>query len=50
MTKKQMIDYIENSGMVIDFSRAYYMSRRKEFVERHYNMAVEYNRRKKVEA
>ena len=50
MTKKQMIDYIENSNMVINFSKSYFMHRLKKDVERFYNLAVEYNKRKMVKA
>lgn len=46
MTKKAMIDYIEQSGMVLNFSRSYFNHMLKEGVERLYNSAVEYNGRK----
>lgn len=44
ITKKAMIDYIEDSGMVIDFSRSHFNHKLKSEVERFYNMAVSYNR------
>lgn len=40
MTKKEMIDVIEKSGMVINFSRSYFMARPKSFVERMYESAI----------
>lgn len=46
MTKTQMIDYIEKSGMVLYFSRSSFNHRLKKDVERFYNMAVEYNAKK----
>ena len=42
MTKKAMIDYIEQSQMVINFSRAYYNRQLKEQVAKTYHRAVEY--------
>lgn len=42
MTKKQMIDYIEQSQMVINFSRAYYNRMLKEQVAKTYSQAVQY--------
>lgn len=40
MTKKEMIDVIEKSGMVINFSKSYFMARPKSFVERMYESAL----------
>lgn len=48
MTKIQMIDYIEKSNMVVNFSKSYFMHRLKKDVERFYNLAVEYNKNKLV--
>lgn len=45
MTKKEMIDVIEKSGMVINFSRSYFMGLLKSKVERFYNDAVAYMNR-----
>lgn len=45
MTKKEMIDVIEKSGMVINFSRSYFMGLLKSKVERFYNDAVTYMNR-----
>lgn len=45
MTKKEMIDIIEKSGMVINFSRSYFMGLLKSQVERFYNDAVAYMNR-----
>ena len=42
MTKKAMIDYIEQSKMVLNFSRAYYNRQLKEQVEQTYHRAVQY--------
>lgn len=41
-----MVEYIKNSDMVIDFSYNHFMKQSKAYVERFYNMAVEYNKRK----
>lgn len=43
ITKKAMIDYIEDSGMVVNFSRSYFNHKLKSEVERFYNMAINYN-------
>ena len=40
MTKKEMIDYIEASGMVINFSRSYFNKMLRERVEDFYARAV----------
>lgn len=45
MTKKEMIDVIEKSGMVINFSRSYFMGLLKSKVEKFYNDAVAYMNR-----
>ena len=42
MTKKEMIDYIETSGMVINFSRSYYNKMLRERVEEFYIQAVHF--------
>lgn len=42
MTKKAIIDYIEQSQMVINFSRAYYNRMLKEQLQEVYNRAVKY--------
>ena len=49
MTKAKMIDYIEKSEMVLDFSRNYFNHKLKKDVERFYKLAVEYNLRKEEE-
>lgn len=46
ITKKAMIDYIEDSHMVINFSRSYFSHMLKSEVEWYYNKAIDYNRRK----
>ena len=45
-TKKAMIDYIEQSGMVVGFSYSYFSHMLKSDVEWFYNKAIEYNHRK----
>lgn len=40
MTKAQMVAVIEKSGMVINFSRSYFMARPKSFVEKMYEDAL----------
>ena len=42
MTKKEMIDYIEASGMVINFSRSYFNKMLRERVEDFYARAVRF--------
>ena len=42
MTKKEMIDYIEASGMVINFSRNYFNKILRARVEEFYNDAVRF--------
>ena len=42
MTKKEMIDYIEASGMMINFSRSYFNKMLRERVEEFYTKAVHY--------
>ena len=42
MTKAQMVNVIEESNMVVNFSRSYFMRRDKEYVTRFYNMALEF--------
>ncbi len=47
LTKKAMIDFIEKSGMVLNFSRSYFEHRTKETTERYYIQAVEFVSHKK---
>lgn len=47
MTKKEMLQYIEKSGMVIDFSYNYLYRRDKNYIINLYNRAIKYNERKK---
>lgn len=42
MTKKEMIDYIEESGMVINFSRNYFNKMLRARVEEFYTKAVRF--------
>ena len=46
MTKAMMIDYIEKSGCVVNFDKAYLQRKDKEYITRLYNHAVQYNERK----
>lgn len=45
MTKAKMLDFIEKTGMVIDFDRKYLMRRSKEYIEDLYNRAINYAQR-----
>ena len=49
MTKKEMLDYIEESGMILDFDRKYLMRCLKSRIEHFYKMAQEFNKRKVAE-
>ena len=40
MTKAKMLDFIEMTGMVIDFDRKYLMRKSKADIERLYKMAI----------
>lgn len=42
MTKKEMINYIEASGMVINFNRSYFDKMPRERVEEFYTKAVRF--------
>lgn len=42
MTKKEMIDVIEQSGVVINFSRSYFNSMLKSRVEGFYKLALDF--------
>lgn len=33
LTKKMMVDYIEQTGLVVDFNRNYLMRKDKEYIE-----------------
>ena len=46
ITKKAMIDYIEESHVVRNFSRSYFNHLLKKEVAWFYNKAIEYNHRK----
>ena len=37
MTKKEMINYIETTNLVVDFDRNYLMKQSKAYIERIYN-------------
>lgn len=45
MTKEKMLDFIEKTGMVVDFDRKYLMRKSKESIERLYDMAIIYVQR-----
>ena len=46
MTKKAMVEIIEKSEMVINFSKSYFMRLDKASVERFYNQAIQFMERK----
>ena len=46
MTKGKMLDFIEKTGMVIDFDRKYLMRRDKDYIKGLYDSAVMYQARK----
>ena len=45
LTKTAMLDFIESTGVVIDFDRKYLMRRDKEYIERLYQHAVAYSQK-----
>lgn len=45
MTKAKMLDFIEKTGMVINFDRKYLMRRSKEYIVDLYNKAIHYAQR-----
>ena len=47
MTKTKMLDFIEKSGVVIDFDRKYLMRKSKDYIQGLYDAAVQYAARKK---
>lgn len=49
MTKLEMIKYIEESRMVVNFSTSYFLKRSRADVERFYNDAKEFNRKKGID-
>jgi hypothetical protein len=46
MTKGKMLDFIEKTGLVIDFDRKYLMRRSKSYIEGLYTAAIAYAARK----
>lgn len=42
MTKTEMLDFIEKSGMVLDFDRNYLMHRSKDYIIHLYEMAIKF--------
>lgn len=40
MTKRQMVDAIEQTGKCLDFNRNYLMRKPKDFVEKVYNITT----------
>ena len=48
MTKKEMIDYIEKTGRVIDFDRNYLMKKLKKEIEWLYNVVKEQEENQKI--
>ena len=47
MTKTKMLDFIESTGMVIDFDRKYLMRKSKSYIEGLYDAAIAFAARKK---
>ena len=47
MTKTKMLDFIESTGMVIDFDRKYLMRKSKDYIEGLYDAAIIFAARKK---
>lgn len=47
MTKERMLDFIEQTGMVIDFDRKHLMRRSKSYIIGLYDAAKEYSARLK---
>lgn len=45
MTKKEMVDFIEKTGMVIDFDYNYLMRHSKAYIESLYNQAVKFSKK-----
>lgn len=45
MTKKEMLDYMEKIGCVVDFDRKYLMRKDKEYLTRLYGYVVKYAER-----
>ena len=46
MTKKEMLDFIETTGMIIDFDRNYLMHKDKKYIQRLYELALKFREKK----
>ena len=46
MTKAKMIDFIESTGMVINFDRKYLMHQSKSYIQGLYDAAIVFSARK----
>ena len=46
MTKTKMLDFIESTGMVIDFDRKYLMRKSKDYIQGLYDAAIAFVARK----
>ena len=46
MTKTKMLNFIESTGMVIDFDRKYLMRKSKEYIQGLYNAAIDFATKK----
>ena len=42
MTKEKMLNFIEKTGMVVDFDRKYLMRKSKKYIESLYDAAVRF--------
>lgn len=49
MTKTEMLNFIETTGMVIDFDRKYLMRKSKKYITDLYETAIAYSALKKRE-
>ena len=45
LTKTEMLDFIESTGVVIDFDRKYLMRRGKDYIEHLYQHAIAYSQK-----
>ena len=46
MTKKEMLDFIESTGMIIDFDRNYLMRKDKKYIRCLYELALKFREKK----
>lgn len=46
MTKKEMLDFIETTGLIIDFDRNYLMRKDKKYIQHLYELALKFREKK----